>query len=475
MPSPQRTRKRSKGSFPGRGGGPRCSGRALALFSFVGFSWGLFFFMRVAGPDVAPALLEQVGAGANSLVAAAVGSGSGVGVGGGGEDLSLREWNEVPADDRFYLVFSTDCTGYQTWQSLAIFFSADEVRQPGTIVRIASGCTEAQQKEVQTLYDQFPTRFQVHFTPDFKKDTKSGKSYDFYNKPYGLEHWLDSKAAPPEDAIVALLDPDFLFLRPLTYKINSDTVLFSPTITEADLIDEVTEGHPVAQHYGIGSHWTKFKVGYIAGEDSPARKVSISDAYRDYSVGPPYIVHVKDMRKIAKKWAECVPKVYEEYPELLAEMYAYSIAAAHLQLPHLRLDHYMISNIDASGEGWPFVDRLEETYVCGDYPDLGTQQPVFLHYCQFYRVEHWGFHKRRVDEHLFSCEAPLFLLPPEDLEDTHWKEDPYKKTLLSQRQAQHAAFSLCNIVKKLNRAGTKYKNLFCPAGTANYTQAVKIW
>lgn len=334
---------------------------------------------------------------------------------------------------------------------------------------------QEQKKEIQALYDRFPARFQVHFTPDFKKDSKSGKSYDFYNKPYGLEHWLGSPAGPRDNnAIVALLDPDFLFLRPLTYKIGQDRVLFSPTITEADLIDEVTEGRPVAQHYGIGSHWTKFKVGYIAGQDSPATKVNISHAYRHFSVGPPYIVHVRDMKRIATKWAECVPKVYEEYPELLAEMYAYSIAAAHLELPHLRLDHYMVSNVDASGEGWPFVDKLEE-YACSDYPDLGLDQPVFLHYCQFYRVEHWGFHKRRVDPGFFSCDSPLFLIPPDDLEDTLWKEDPYKKTLLSKRQAQHNAFQLCNIVKRLNRAATKYKNLLCPAGTANYTMDIKIW
>ena len=55
----------------------------------------------------------------------------------------------------------------------------------------------------------------------------------------------------------------------------------------------------------------------------------------------------------------CAWKVYEEYPELLAEMYAYSISAAHNKLPHLRLDHYMVSNIDASGEGWSFIDRIQ--------------------------------------------------------------------------------------------------------------------
>jgi len=180
------------------------------------------------------------------------------------------------------------------------------------------------------------------------------------------------------------------------------------------------------------------------------------------------------MMKIAKQWTEFVPKVYEEYPHLLAEMYAYCMSAAHHQLPHLRLDHYMISNIDASGEGWPFIDKVTER-MCSESLDLGMEQPVFLHYCQFYRVERWGFHKRRVDEDTFSCESPLFLEPPADLEDTHWKEDPYKKTVMSVRQAKHMAFSLCNLLRRINRASTKYKQMFCEPSTANYTMSVKIW
>lgn len=73
------------------------------------------------------------------------------------------EWNEVEDDPRFFLVFSTDCSKYQNWQSLAIFFSADQVKQPGTIIRIASGCTQAQQDEIQAKYDALKNpRFQVH-------------------------------------------------------------------------------------------------------------------------------------------------------------------------------------------------------------------------------------------------------------------------------------------------------------------------
>lgn len=58
------------------------------------------------------------------------------------------------------------------------------------------------------------------------------------------------------------------------------------------------------------------------------------------------------MLPIAQSWTEFVPKIYEEYPQLLCEMYAYCMAAAHHDLKHLRVDHHMISNVGAGGEGW---------------------------------------------------------------------------------------------------------------------------
>lgn len=71
-----------------------------------------------------------------------------------------------------------------------------------------------------------------------------------------------------------------------------------------------------------------------------------------YSVGPPYLLEKDDLLSLARTWVSFVPKVYESFPNLLAEMYAYSMAAAHQELPHLRMDHFMVSNIDIDeGEG----------------------------------------------------------------------------------------------------------------------------
>ena len=103
--------------------------------------------------------------------------------------------------------------------------------------------------------------------------------------------------------------------------------------------------------------------------------------------------------KLAPSWVEFVPRVYEEYPYLLAEMYAYCMAAAHNNLRHVKLDHMMLSLPGAGGEGWPFIDPIPTEKIChrgmpGTWWD--GPLPVFLHFCQNYRVGEWMFPKRKV-------------------------------------------------------------------------------
>ena len=63
------------------------------------------------------------------------------------------------------------------------------------------------------------------------------------------------------------------------------------------------------------------------------------------------------------------------------------MAAAHVELPHITMEHFMISNPDMDDEGWRFIDALEDD-VCQPpdpvtrlyYPKLPL--PTFVHYCQ---------------------------------------------------------------------------------------------
>ena len=69
--------------------------------------------------------------------------------------------------------------------------------------------------------------------------------------------------------------------------------------------------------------------------------------------------------------------MYEGYPYLLAEMYAYSMAAAHEQLPHLQADNYMVSAVDAGGEAWPHIDALPQVCVPPDSDGKTKEEGVW--------------------------------------------------------------------------------------------------
>eukprot|EP00624_Nannochloropsis_granulata_P002352 evm.model.NODE_2189_length_70754_cov_51.271378.16 len=115
------------------------------------------------------------------------------------------------------------------------------VGQKGPLTRIASGCTLEEQAALEALYaklDQGRNKFRLHFTPDFSKDQASGQTYYFYNKPGGLQHWLASPASPPDDTVIAVIDPDFIFMRPLTAKVKADGIIFSGPVQAWDLIEE---------------------------------------------------------------------------------------------------------------------------------------------------------------------------------------------------------------------------------------------
>ena len=238
---------------------------------------------------------------------------------------------------------------------------------------------------------------------------------DFYNKPWGVKHWLEFANPPIEDGvIVALLDPDMIFLRPLTAKINgADNLIYNKKAHT--LIDKVSLGHPVAQTYGLGAPWTndfhkKFNRTKICGVGSPCLLDTMAFGDEHYSVGPPYVMVKQDLHRITETWTQFVPRVFENYPYLLAEMYAYSMAAAHEKLPHLQLHSYMISEADGRDEGLPFIDAIED--VCVPPVDgiyfPGTPLSNVLHYCQTYRVGSIGFAKRQVPSFFSTIHISIF-------------------------------------------------------------------
>ncbi|KAH8054864.1 hypothetical protein JL720_14387 [Aureococcus anophagefferens] len=292
---------------------------------------------------------------------------------------------------RVHVVFSTDCTPYQDWQSEVVFNSADVVGHKGPVTRIASGCKDGREEKLRARYAQLygeHSRFSMHVTPEFNKGEKAGKAYHFYNKPRGIEHFLESGGVDFAGApIVALIDPDFAFLRPLTDVVERENALLIKPWTKEELPAFVDEGHPVGQQYGLGTHWLTFDREKICGA---GRRVSrrIRRAPTSTTRGPPYVMHHADWRRLAPVWRDFAPKVYAQYPDLLAEMYAYCMARR------------------TSGS------RARSSPRARRHRGPAPRLPTFLHYCQNYRLGEYMFAKRRVPPKLFTDCAHPFLEEP---------------------------------------------------------------
>lgn len=163
-------------------------------------------------------------------------------------------------------------------------------------------------------------------------------------------------------------------------------------------------------------------------------------------------------------------------------MFAYSMASAHHKLPHLRLDQFMVSNVDAGGEGWEYIDKLDD--VCS-YESINIQKedlhplPTFLHFCQFYRAGEWAFNKRIVPKDIFTCGSPLFAIPPPSIQEEQVKVKGVgqKATTepLTPRQAKRNAFMICSLTKIINEALREFKDLKCDGEQVNFEESIRIF
>ena len=229
---------------------------------------------------------------------------------------------------------------------------------------------------------------------------------------------------------------------------------------------------------------------------------------RHYSVGAPYMVAAGDMAKLAPLWSKLTPLVHARDSTIEADMWAYSMAAAHLGLEHDRVENLMISDPlgvlakelpgnspGASIEGWHWIDDVyleEDAPRAAQHPcrchtpvhstDPRAKLPTLMHYCQTYKIFHdspdkpftFGTSKYRMpDDHSLDCEHPLLAEP--------WAPSPPGVDILAYNTAENwgkymrpgfphvdrmprEAFSACQVVLTWNMALVDHKKTFCPDG-----------
>jgi peptidyl serine alpha-galactosyltransferase len=330
---------------------------------------------------------------------------------------------EKTVNPSYHVVFSTSCTAQQHWESYVFFYHCMRVRQPGSITRVASGCSEQDTIDAQQFHDkhiapmavQSTQSFELHLTPDYSHvRLAEGKfAYKYMNKPYGLRHWMENNmqlgwtddnttiTSPYFDVkqqqhrdllngIVILMDPDMILLKPIGHDFSDDNELW----VEKPAVTMVTHGNPISQHDGyLNNEWMKLNFTHITGDPS-VKPPAWSEGPVHWNTGPPYLATMSDMYKIVSLWTETAPRVLDVYPKLFAEMYGFIIATVMLKLPFAMTQSIVVSTTSASDrEGWSFVDALPDREICR-IPVAATSSsamdlavlPTGLHYCKRYML-----------------------------------------------------------------------------------------
>ena len=413
--------------------------------------------------------------------------------------------NSADNDDIVHIVFSTDCSGYQHWQSIVLWYAAQRAGHPGPVTRIASGCSQGEdRRRIAAEWSQIDggkNQFRVHFTPDMQL----GGSYKYSNKPGGLKHWLQN--AKIDENYIVLLDPDMMPLLPITTRlglgldpiprkrratkqleyVDKDSgiarVLRVDDPELMDLTERVSLGRPAGQHFGLGGTWAyaaanpmrypkwrNFSKAAVCGEGSPCTVTSDTDAKKKYAVGPVYLAHIEDWRDIADSWWRSMGPVHSQHPYLLAEMMALTMAVANLTLPWTLVSNYMVTGVDVGSatEGWSWIDDLIDRnasvacdgassttlpFITRDRTSLAL--PTTLHYCQRYKFANHLFAKRKIPHDFFRCDGEYLPFHAKRIMSQLSSGDKLK------RSERRSAFMICHLIPTMNAALDVYKKDVC--------------
>lgn len=141
------------------------------------------------------------------------------------------------------------------------------------------------------------------------------------------------------------------------------------------------------------------------GTNSPFDNMRRREAFDYYAaMGPPYIATARDFYSIVTTRCDFAPRVHDEYPHLLAEMFSYNIAVPNLGLRHSIAFSFMVSDILAS-EGWQLIKNEAASCCCNEFPK--EKMPHVLHYCQRYALGKWFIGKYKLRKDFISCQSPL--------------------------------------------------------------------
>ncbi|KAL7560881.1 hypothetical protein ACA910_008166 [Epithemia clementina (nom. ined.)] len=366
----------------------------------------------------------------------------------------------------------------------------------GNVTRVASCETDEEAEALHKLHEEqiqgpMSPKFRLHTTPDYTHLSPDEK-YNFFNKPFGIRHWMQHRLKFPEQSaqfektIIVLMDPDQFLLRHFKRDMTEGPELW----TDPNGYRIVDKGQPMGALYAFGGVWiNKINTAELlslpevkdSASTSGLHTWTVSSMEKYYAVGPPYVVQAEDMWNILLHWALFVVPIHHQMKggTFMAEMYGYCTAAAHLNLPHQVSRSFMISNPDDSSyeafSEWVDDERKasSEDLCSFTYENM----PHVWHFCQRMYLGPYFFSKYQVpksppDEVFLSCEHPLYEEPPPNVADMYDSAVTLdgNNHMLSRRDRRRMAFGLCQVIPRMNEAATFYKQHHCTAEAANYSK-----
>jgi hypothetical protein len=284
------------------------------------------------------------------------------------------------------------------------------VKQKGKFTHIVVGCDESEDEGMEGKtrilthdksgdklvgIEQWKKSSHPTVRRIFAPSIPEAKEFPWFNKPWSFEFWRRTTNSTKSSDIIVLLDPDEFFIRPLSMEGSKrKTHLKEPPNLGGSFNDVPKIGMGVGAYYGIAGVVEKFKdfVDDICGAGSACATMTNRDADNWQSVGPPYILAMDDFLKIVPLWWEYMPKVYPHVKgDILADMYAYQMAAANANVLHSTVDDFMVSSAMDIRQGWTTVDAAiaaTNSLTC-DMPLIGAQKGGALNLNFAHLAEHY--------------------------------------------------------------------------------------
>jgi len=224
--------------------------------------------------------------------------------------------------------------------------------------------------------------------------------------------------------------------------------------------------------------WSTFSKASVCGEGAPCTVTSVKDAEEKYAAGPVYLAHVADWRLVADQWWRAMPRVHSQYPQLLAEMYAFTMAVANSSLPFSLVSSFMVSDPKTMSptEAWAWVDDIAAAHgpaaVCAGADPVTLPAatrarplpalPTTLHYCQKYEAAGHLFAKRKVPHDFFKCGGgPMPFNPKQLTGNLTAALAAAGKNKLRAKVVLRTAFMICHLVPIANAALASYQLSVC--------------